>query len=224
VEILDVIFPKTCLECRREGKYLCKNCISSVPFAQPTCPYCRYPSLNGNTHPNCRRQFGIDGLVSIWKHKGIIRKAILLLKYKYATVIGGELADQLISSLRRVTLPNVQFLTPIPIHWYRQNTRGFNQSLIIGKKVADSMGWNFIPDLVIKHKETISQVLLSGEKRRKNLQGVFSLNPIYKSKIDKFDSIIVFDDVFTTGSTMFELGKVLKTAGVKKVWGLTIVK
>ena len=222
MSVLDFIFPKICLNCGKEGKYLCQRCIAEVPSPQPICPYCKHPSIDGVTHVNCQKKLGIDGLTSIWKYEGIIRKAILSLKYKYATEIGEELSDYLIVSLKKAIFPQVQYLTPIPIHWYRQNVRGFNQSLEVGRFVAKTMNWKFIPDLLIKNKETVSQVELTGEKRRKNLKNAFSVNPNYEPST--LYSVLIFDDVFTTGSTLIEATKVLKKAGVKKVWGLTIAR
>ena len=221
--ILDFVFPKSCFGCGREGRYLCLNCIAKCLPVKPICPYCKHLSIDGATHINCVKKLGIDGLTSVWEYEGVIRKAILSLKYKYATEIGNEISDYLIDSLRVKTLPSVQCLTPIPIYWYRQNTRGFNQSLEIGKRVADSMNLRFIPDLLIKNKSTVSQIELSGEKRRKNLQGSFSLYP-HNSSFTTPNSVFLFDDVFTTGSTMMEAAKVLKRSGVEKVWGLTIAR
>jgi ComF family protein len=117
-------------------------------------------------------------------------------------------------------IPNSNILVPIPIHWHRENVRGFNQSEEIGKIVAGEMNWEFNPDLLIKTRQTISQVELTVEKRKQNLQGVFTVD----SKFQIPDSIIIFDDVFTTGSTLREAAKVLKRAGVQKVWGLTIAR
>jgi competence protein ComFC len=220
--ILDLVFPKNCLGCGREGKYTCQNCIDKLLPAKPICPYCKHPSIDGATHINCQKKLGLDGLTSIWNYEGIVRKAILALKYKYATKIGSEISDYLISSLRSLVLPSVQYLTPIPIYWYRQNTRGFNQSVEIGKQVARAFDWRLIPDLLIKSKPTISQVELSGSARKQNLKNVFAVNSNYA--LNTLHSVLIFDDVFTTGSTMMEAAKVLKRAGVEKVWGLTIAR
>lgn len=222
--ILDFVFPKTCITCGKAGRYICLGCINKTSPSQPVCPYCKYPSIDGTTHANCSKKLGIDGLVSIWKYEGVVKKAILSLKYKYATKMGDELADYLISSLKAKTLPGVYYLCPIPIHWYRQNTRGFNQSVEVGKVVSLAMGWNFIPDLLIKKQATTPQAELDREKRMKNLRGVFMVNPIYKSLFPNLKSVMIFDDVFTTGSTILEATKVLKMAGVEKVWGLTIAR
>lgn len=222
--IIDFVFPKSCLGCGRGGRYLCQVCIDKAPRAQAICPYCKHPSIDGLTHVNCAKRYGLDGLTSIWEYEGVIRKAILALKYKYATEISNEISEYMVSSLLSLVLPPVHNLVPIPIYWYRQNTRGFNQSIELGGKLAENLRLIFIPDLLIKSISTAPQVELSGEARRKNLKNVFILNPIHKSLAGNLDSIILFDDVFTTGSTMFEAAKVLKRGGVKKVWGLTIAR
>lgn len=224
MSILDLVFPKNCLGCGKEGGYLCTKCVAKVPNAAAICPYCKHPSIDGATHINCGRKLGLDGLTSIWEYKGIVRKAILSLKYKYATGVGREISDYIIYSLGKLVLPDAQYLIPVPIYWYRQNTRGFNQSIEIGRNITESLRLEFVPDLLIKSKPTVSQVELSGEARRKNLKGVFTLNTIHKSLIQNLDSVFLFDDVFTTGSTMFEAAKVLKRSGIKKVWGLTIAR
>ncbi len=225
--ILDFIFPKNCLGCSREGKYICSNCVARVPVLRSVCPYCEKPSIDGLTHTKCKKKFGIDGLTSIWDYEGVIRKAILALKFKYSTEVGKELSDIFASFLKstKYLLPTNTTLIPIPIHWHRENVRGFNQSEIIGKLVAQEMGWEFVPDLLVKKKSTTSQVELSVEGRKKNLQGVFSLNHGYSSTgLQNSPSVVIFDDVFTTGSTLKEAAKVLKRAGVEKVWGMTIAR
>lgn len=206
MDALSLFFPKKCLECGlpaqagKEGRYICNNCLKKVP-------------LGGWTR--------VQDIVvySIWRYRGVIRKAIIALKYKYAT----DIADELVNQVNLNLVPSAYCLTPIPLHWYRKNFRGFNQTELLGEKLAKKMVWKFIPDLLIRNKLTTPQVELKGEDRRKNLCGVFALNPDYSS-FSVRSSIVLFDDVFTTGSTLAEAAKVLKKAGVKKVWGLTIAR
>jgi ComF family protein len=222
--LLDLLFPKICLGCGREGKYICDSCTSKAKTLKPVCPYCEKPSIDGFTHTKCKKKYGLDGLTSIWDYDGVIKKAIMALKYKYSTEVGKELSERYISELMtRSDLVKGGTLIPIPIHWHRENVRGFNQSIEIGKSVALSMNWKFIPDLLIKKQQTVSQVELSVEKRKQNLEGAFSLSPHDSSFIIP-NSIVLFDDVFTTGSTLKEAAKVLKRAGVEKVWGMTIAR
>lgn len=221
--LLDFVFPKTCLGCGREGKYLCPVCMDKVPRAQAICPYCKRPSIDGATHINCKRKLGLDGLTSIWEYEGVVRKAILTLKYKYATEVGKEVSEYAIASLQDLVMPTVHNLVPIPIFWHKENVRGFNQSIVLSGNIAENMRLIFMPDLLIKKVPTPSQAELSGKKRRKNLRGSFILRP-HNSLFLIPDSVILFDDVFTTGSTLFEATKVLKRGGVQKVWGLTIAR
>ena len=219
--ILDLIFPKTCLGCGVEGKYLCEKCLGELKLLAPACPYCEKPSIDGFAHTKCHKKYGLDGLTSVWDYEGAIKKAILAFKFKYSTEVGKELASSFIQELMiRGPLIKEPTLVPIPIHWYRENVRGFNQSEEIGKSVALGMGWEFNPELLAKIRPTTSQVELTVEQRKQNLKGVFALNLKFKLP----ESVILFDDVFTTGSTLKEAAKIIKHAGVQKVWGLTIAR
>jgi predicted amidophosphoribosyltransferase len=125
-------------------------------------------------------------------------------------------------------------LVPIPLHSSRYRWRGFNQSASVGKYLAAKMGWDFVPDLLIRSGKTTPQVGLNKDERKDNVKSAFVINPIYLqpagetpagvhySSFIVHNSIVLFDDVWTTGATMREAGKVLKMNGAKKVWGITI--
>lgn len=198
--ILDLFFPKKCLECGRPGKYICGDCLKKVP-----------PRgwINRETY-------------SCFGYEGVIRKAIIALKYKYSTEIAQELAEVCVRKLLTINHWPSAILVPVPLHWYRKNFRGFNQSEDVGKLVAKSMGWKFVPDLLIRKKSTTPQAQLTGSARRENLRGVFSLNP--GILVSKYHNIILFDDVLTTGSTLLEASKVLKEGGSERILCLTIAR
>jgi len=199
--ILDLFFPKNCLECKSYGKYICSGCLKKV-------------RKNG---------WNSDWVYSVWKYEKVIRKAILALKYKYSTDIAEELATHLARVLK---IENIDLedacLVPIPLHWYRKNFRGFNQSEEVGKLIAKKMNWKFIPDLLIRNKSTTPQTQLTGSARRQNLRGAFSLNP--NCLVPSAYCLVLFDDVLTTGSTLLEASKVLRGGGVKRILCLTIAK
>ena len=224
--VIDFLFPKNCLNCGRKGQYICTDCLGKIRPAKQICPYCYKAAIDGITHIKCAKKFGIDGLVCPWDYEGIIRKAILSLKFKYATEVEKELFTHFISVLKspnsRFLIPDSSILVPVPMYWYNQNVRGFNQSIELGKLLAKEMDWKFVPDLLVKKKKTVSQVELKGDERRQNLKRVFALNPNYQ--VTSSPSVILFDDVFTTGSTLSEAAKALKRGGVEKVWGLTIAR
>jgi ComF family protein len=223
--VLDLLFPKSCLGCKRNDRYVCDGCIRKVRKIRQTCTYCEKSSIDGLTHVKCKRKFGLDGLVSVWKYQKVVRKAILGLKYKFATDVTKELVNHLENFLKEngYGFTSDWVLIPIPLHRLRKNWRGFNQVEEIGKLLSEKMKWNYNDDLLIRSEKRIPQTDLKGEQRKLNVQGVFSLNSNY-SLLTTHNSLLIFDDVYTTGSTIKEAAKVLKKAGAKKVWGLTITK
>jgi ComF family protein len=225
--LADLIFPRLCLGCKKEGRYLCDTCLQKVWFPKPICPVCTRASIDGMTHIRCQRPQNLDGLISLWRYDGVVRKAILGLKYKFALEIAHELADLVIDVLKNhnssFIFHNSFILVPIPLHWQRENWRGFNQEREIGKIMARKIGWKFIPDLLIRKSSTVPQAELKREQRLTNVRDVFTLNSNYKILNTKY-SILLFDDVWTTGSTMREAAKVLKRNGFKHVWGLTLCR
>ena len=209
--------------CNKYGKYICALCLKKAPYAKCVCPMCEKPSIDGMTHSKCDRKYGLDGLISLWDYKGVIRNAIVTLKYKYATELVNELAEACLERLRTDGRILNTTLVPVPLYWYRKNYRGFNQSELVAKVIAKKMGWNFVADLLIRKKQSVPQAELKGADRRENIKGVFALNPNYLS-FRICNSVIILDDVWTTGSTIKEAAKVLKRAGAKNVWGLTIAR
>ncbi len=175
-----------------------------------------------NTPPRCD-----NSNYSVFRYEGVIRKVIISLKYKFTYDVAEELVSRLVNSL----ISNKQFsnkkivLIPIPLFWQRENWRGFNQSEMIGEKLAKTMGWKYIPDLLIRIKKTDPQVGLRGSVRRSNLSGVFVVNPNYlSSNLIIYSSVLILDDVYTTGSTINEAKKVLRAAGFKNIKSLTIAR
>lgn len=111
-------------------------------------------------------------------------------------------------------------VTVVPLHWKRQNWRGFNQSSLVAKEFADKLGLPFT-EVLMRKKETEQQALLDRKQRQSNVFDVFSV--MDSSKIaDK--KIILFDDVWTTGATMRECTYQLKKSQATLVWGVTIAR
>lgn len=208
--ILDFVFPKFCLECKTPGKYLCPACLEKVRrvgfFRLHQIPY------------------GLDRAFSAWQYQGVARKAILGLKYRFVSEIAEELTKAFVSEIKKRPLRlNKAVLVPIPLHPRRRRWRGFNQSEEIGKILARSMGWDFVPKFLERKIERTPQVELKGKARKENVRGVFTVNSQKLPTSDK-TPFILFDDVWTTGSTIKEAARVLKRSGVKKIWGLTIAR
>lgn len=115
----------------------------------------------------------------------------------------------------------IDCVMPVPLHVSRLRHRGFNQSLILAHRVAESFGLTLSYDNLIRIRPTRPQVNLSGEERLRNVKGAFSL----RRPGDVEDRcILIVDDVFTTGATMNECASVLKRAGARSVIALTLAR
>lgn len=204
---LDLIFPKECLECKRKETYICETCLSKVEK--------RGVFINSY----------FSGLISLWKYEKVIKKAILKIKYKFASDIAKSVANLASNELSKRDLKLKNFiLVPIPLYKKRENWRGFNQAEIMGKIIAKNFNWDFKGDFLVRKINTRSQVELKKNERRFNIKNAFVVNPKYISLNFKNRKFIIFDDVYTTGSTLKEGARVLKNKGIKEIWGLTIAR
>ena len=221
--LADLLFPKECLNCKDAGSYICRNCLGKLESLRQICANCGRPAVDGATHVKCKRPWGLDGLIFIWPYGGVIRKAILGLKYKHAKEITKELGEYLTDYLqeRKVVLPKKAILMPIPLYFLRQNWRGFNQVEEIGRTIAKARGWIYEDEIIMRKKFTKPQTSLKKKDRNENVRGAFILNPSDKLQAKSY---ILLDDVYTTGATMKEAAKVLKRKGAKEVWGLAIAR
>ena len=226
MDFLDLLFPKKCLECGRFGKYICKFCLTKVALSYSLCSGCGLPTRNGLTHTFCKDKIPLKALISIWKYEGVIRRAILKIKFNFASDIAKGLALLTVKRLKTNQLTVSQLsnclLVPIPLHRRRQNWRGFNQAAELGKIVALKMDCRFEPDLLKRVIDTKHQTRLNRLERSVNIKDAFEIVSHQSLTTDYRLLIILFDDVYTTGSTMKEAARVLKKGGFKNIWGLTI--
>jgi ComF family protein len=142
---------------------------------------------------------------------------IKLLKFQGQLAAATLLGNLLQEALAQGTAPLPEALLPVPLHPSRMAERGFNQALEIARIVSNSMAIPIIANAVKRHRPTPPQVSLDAKTRRGNVRGAFRLQkPIQVRRV------AIVDDVITTGSTVTEVARVLKKAGVKEidVWAL----
>jgi competence protein ComFC len=218
--LLEFLFPRRCLGCGQWGHYFCQNCVKKIKLIErPICPVCGRPAIGGKTHPYCQTKYSLDGLHAFFVYEGLIKKAIGQLKYKFIS----DLAEELIALVLQQSFSfEAKILLPLPLHPRRQRWRGFNQAELLGRLLAERFHWQAQSDILERYRYTQPQVKLRSKERKKNIQGAFRIKPL--AKINQRLKVILFDDVWTTGSTLREAGQVLKRAGVKEVWGLTLAR
>lgn len=231
--LLDFVFPKKCVVCRKHGSYLCERCFAFLSFdAKSLCLLCNSPTFNNLTHPRCRRKQGIDGCFSALAYNKTVQKLIFNFKYKpYLTDLKTVLSDLFYESI----IQNQQFqqqreksewiLVPIPLSASKLRKRGYNQAEILAKELSKKFG---IPaqNLLERTRETKTQVGLTNLQRKLNVKDAFKLNSSFVTNHSSLKNANIFlvDDVATTGSTLLEAAKILKKAGAAKVFGLTLAR
>ena len=222
---LDFLFPKRCVSCGKLGLFLCTKCTTLLIPSLPVCPVCEHTSLYGTTHKRCKTHYSLDGLVSSFTYKGVIKKAIH--RYKYRPYIEG-LTSQFTQFLTVSIKSNKQLSTflktkpvivSIPLHWYRKQIRGYNQAEKLGLHLSKQLKLEY-KDILVRTKYTKPQSDLSRRERQKNIEGVFSV----KHRLTTPKHILLIDDVWTTGATIKQAGKLLRENGVKQVWALTLAR
>lgn len=225
--LFDILFPTLCLGCGRMGNTFCPSCRKTIhPLTTLKCPVCNHPAIDGVTHIRCRTRFEPDGLISFFPYTKLVRKAVKEIKYQRYYRVASDLIDLIpdekFEDMRKIIgQKNPLILVPIPLHWRRWWTRGFNQSDIIAKEFSQQMSIPMRNDILKRIVSTIPQVEeRDREHRLKNMKGVFAVSMIP----DKNSTVILVDDVATTGATLREASHELKKSGVKNVWGMTLAQ
>ncbi len=223
----DVISPKRCLECGKEGNYFCERCVGDLQVIDQICPVCANRATGGVVHKGCKSKWEMSGLVAVFGFGGVIRRALSRIKYRFVYAIVYDLAQVSVNFVTQnspIYLDFMQFLdkktivTFIPSYWARKRRRGFNQAEELARELAKIWGTP-CKDLLTKTRN-IEQVGLSRKERIGNVIGAFSLKDVGKLS----EKIVVVDDVWTTGATMRECIRVLRKGGAKTVWGFTIAR
>jgi ComF family protein len=194
--------------------------------SETICPICEKSAIAGATHPRCQTRYAIDRLTSFFHYDGIIRKAIKAIKYRYAFDLAKEFIDIIplrVFNKRTIQHINNPRFVPIPLHSSRQRDRGFNQAELLGSLLAERLGIPIHTDMLERVLKTVPQVEVKDrEKRLKNMKGVFGFK---QSTVNIHQStILLFDDVFTTGATLRSATSVLKRKGARFVWGVTMAR
>lgn len=227
MSITDLIFPRFCISCQRPGSYICINCRHLLkPTAKDRCLYCKKVNYLGLTHPVCLKKLSIDGAMSIFQYNGFFKKIMKAYKYRLATLVFKEMTLNInpqylgkLTSLKEIA--GKAYIQPIPLHQSKINQRGFNQAETIAKYFNHYLGLH-IGDFIFRKKDTLAQAQTSSLKKRyDNIRGAFKIKN--KTKLLN-QTIILVDDVATTGATAKEAAKILKKNGALRVFLLTLAK
>lgn len=212
--ILDLIFPRICIWCWEKWEYLCKECKKQIETHPEVCPFCHKKSNNFQTCSECKGTQILQWIVIWFSYKTVIKKLILKAKFAHKKDVISFLSERLSliiqtnQILQNLIYKNQLIISYIPSHRKRHYfEKWYNQSQLLAKALAKNLNISMLK-LAKKRKYTVSQLRLNREQRKKNLNWVFAPQNLYN--IPENSTILLIDDVTTTGSTISELAKTLQ--------------
>ena len=215
------MFPPTCAGCNRTGFKWCPDCAKKLHLIiKPVCQICGRPIGKDGVCSLCLVNPPAYKSMRSWAiYEGPLRNALLKLKYLRNITIGDELAQQVMPVLESYHWL-IDCVVPIPLGKKRKEERGYNQVGMIAFSLAALAKWEYMPGALIRTRETVSQVGLSSPERKENVRDAFGC----QSCVVIGKTLLLVDDITTTGATMQEGAKALLAGGAKEVYGFTIAR
>jgi ComF family protein len=229
--LISLLYPPACAICSADvepDKYLCEQCQAKlVRIKSPFCSRCSEPFQGQITNDfecaNCaHRRLYFETAVSAFRSRGIVRQVILDFKYRGQFHLRHLVATWILAALEDDRLRTRQFdlMVPVPLHPARKRQRGFNQAAVLAELLSRRIS---VPcrGLLERVRYTTTQTAFDRTERMENLRGAFRLgrNPDVRQL-----RVLLIDDILTTGSTLSECARVLKSAGALSVHAATAAR
>ena len=232
-QILDLVFPKQCVNCDKYGSYLCSTCRTNrLEFCtENECHVCRFPTLLGNRyiHSGCMSNSALSRVYVCLRYNSLARAIIEEVKYKHHFDYVCLINDLIMHTVDLQIFKN-SILIPVPLHNSKKRSRGFNQAELIANRLVSTLRKLGIDtsmiDLIERRKNTKTQVGMTRLERLHNLDDAFSIRQKFTGDIAglKNKQILLIDDVMTTGTTLEECAKLLNIAGFDNIKALVFAR
>lgn len=223
--ILPLLYPYRCPLCRRAlpyGSLICPGCAGKLPYVeQPVCFRCGKPVHDPESEycTDCRlipKSFSSGRALFLYNE--ITRPMMAAFKYKnvrcLSTFLTGELFHAFLPFFLRC---RIEAVIPVPIHKKKQKKRGYNQAELLAKELAFLLHLPCYSDFLVRAKETAAQKSLGPKERYRNLADAFSVHARYRELAKALSSVLLIDDIYTTGATAENCSRALLNAGVTRV-------
>jgi competence protein ComFC len=222
---MDFLLPSMCAGCERVGWPFCPHCAQEVaPMPGTICARCgRVSAQAGARCAYCRggAMAGLEMVRAAALFQAPLREAIHAFKYEGRRELAEPLARYLVTVFAHEPWSGMadalDVVIPAPLHATRLRARGYNQSELLAQAFADRVGLPCAPAWMARVRATQPQVDLRGTARRANVAGAFAASPQVTGK-----TILLVDDVLTTGATLQACAEAALAAGARRVYGLTL--
>lgn len=223
--LLQAVYPRHCPVCddivSRRGEKICLECLGRLKILTPPwCMRCGKKTEEGEEYcGDCgKRKHLFERGRALYEYDSAA-ESIYRFKYagrrEYADFFGEQITDYLVDFIRDV---NPDALVPIPLHRRRKTRRGYNQAQLLAEAVGRRTGIPVCSRLLVRVRNTAPQKKLNPAERQNNLKKAFNIpqNDV------KLKTILVLDDIYTTGATIDEAARALKAAGAERVYFITL--
>lgn len=221
--VLDLFFPPRCVHCGRLGSYLCDSCQEEAqPIGPNICIRCGDPLTIPGLCRHCRQEppDPLRGIRGVFFYNGPIAQSIRSLKYHGIRPLAPVLAICLVTYIREHPVP-FDGLVPVPLHPEKLASRGFNQSELLAANVAKTLSITLRTDLLLRTRHTRPQAQLNRSQRLQNVANAFA--PRDGVQLHG-ETLLLIDDVATTGATLRACAQALRQAGAGDIWALTVAR
>lgn len=231
---LDLLYPRICPVCGKKSdrsfRYICWDCFSNLPFNSVDKPHCvrcgKVPDGAVERDFLCdvchRSPPAFDLARTALPFRSSARELIHCLKYKGGIWLKNDLADILEGCAKaHYNTSEIDMILPVPLNPGKFRQRHYNQSELLARELARRLNSPFSSSIIERIRFTSTQTHLSIAGRRLNVKGAFSVT---RPELVRARTILLIDDVMTTGATLGEIASVLKAAGAWRVWALALAR
>ncbi len=216
--VLDVLFPRKCVQCGQAGAWICARCTANVHWmTPPLCECCGREVGAGDRCQDCARERPvIDGIRAASRYEGAVRTAVHRLKYNGQRALSKPLAELLAHTASAVPRPDV--IVPLPLHPRRERARGYNQAALLARELGQLLDLPVVP-AAARTRETRDQIGLNRRERQANVHGAFDCASDVAGR-----RLLLVDDVCTTGATLLACAQPLLRAKAASVWAVVLAR
>lgn len=218
---LDWLFPPVCGGCGSPGTRWCLDCQKKVQgIDKPFCDVCGLPQTKSSLCDRCQQKRPSFKQLRSWAvFESPVRNALHRLKYRRDVGLGEALSDSVAVFIDQLNWP-IDMLVPIPLGKERLKERGYNQVAMVAMPLSIRLALDYQPTVLARARETRSQVGLTAAERQENVKNAF----IADEKKANGRTILLMDDVSTTGATLSSAAEALLSSGAHDVFAVTLAR
>ena len=226
---LELLYPKRCVVCDKvlskieKDIGICKSCSKEIrlvgrdycmkcggPLSSKAMEYC--PNCQGNSHI-------FNQSKAVFRYVGEMKNSLYRFKYANKRCYGKVYARFAVKQYGNwIKSKKIDAIIPVPMYEQKKRKRGYNQAEVFARALSEITGIPTYNKIVRREKDTVAMKQLTKAKRKKNLLNAFILT----ENVVQFRKVLIVDDIYTTGTTIDEVAKVLKAGGVEEVYGMCV--